>query len=174
MFSSNDRSLIHALHFHSWKGRQVPSSIRSLGEFPSDGSLGCLSSCFVIFRANKWRITAKSCRLSSSFPSSSTSAVRSYVRPPFGFGHHEGFMSFHIVTKLVSTRASHKPHSKLTCHSSWETEGSMTRSSRTTPNCNCSDVIVPICRTLSIQKLRITACTKSKYESIASSLTNGL
>ena len=129
---------------------------------------------FVVFRANKCCITAKSCRLSSSFFSGSTSAVRSHIRPAFGFGHHEGFMSSHIVTKLVCSGPSQEPHSKLTSPSSWGTEGSNTRFSKITPNCSFPDVIVPNSRTVSTQKLRITACSKSKFEFLSSSLTKGL
>ena len=120
--------------------------------------------------ASSYLRPAKSCRLSLSISSSSILAVRSHI----GFGHHEGFMSSHIVTRLVFSGLSHEPYSKVTCTSNLGTEGSTTRSFRVIPNCSCSDVNIFNFRTLSTQKLRIIACSKSNYESLSSSFTNGL
>ena len=66
------------------EARQVPFLIQSLGEFPSDGSMGGLSSCFIVFRANRRCIQAKLCRLPSSSKSSTTSAVTSHIKQEFG------------------------------------------------------------------------------------------
>ena len=71
--------------------------------------------CFVIFRASRWCIMVKSCRLASSSKSNVTSAVMSQIKPAFGCGPQEGFMSSHMVTKLVFKGPSQEPQSKLTC-----------------------------------------------------------
>ena len=81
--------------------RQVLVFIQSLARFLSDGSVGKFSLCFFPFKTSKWWITAKSCRLSSSLFSSSTSAVRSHIEPAFGFGQYDGFISFHIVPRTT-------------------------------------------------------------------------
>ena len=56
-----------------------------------------------------------------------------YIKPAIAFGHHEGLISSHVVTKLVFKGPSHEPHSKLTYPFSSGTEGSTTRFSKMTP-----------------------------------------
>ena len=56
-----------------------------------------------------------------------------YIKLAIAFGHHEGLISSHVVTKLVLKGPSHEPHSKLTCPFSSGTEGSTTRFSKMTP-----------------------------------------
>ena len=68
------------------EARQVHFFIQSLEDFPSVGSVVGLSSCFITFRANRWSITAKWCRLPSSSSSSATSAVISHIKPAFDVG----------------------------------------------------------------------------------------
>ena len=109
----------HVLFLSTTGARQVAVPIQSLGRFPSDGPVGEFSLCFSLSKASNRKITAKLCRLSSSFSSSSTSAVRSHIGPALRYGHHERFISSHIVTRLVFSGPSHEQHSKLTCPSNF-------------------------------------------------------
>ena len=113
--------------------RQVPCLNQSLDGFPSDGYVDGLLFCFVILRTSRWCIIDRSCRHASSSKSNVTSAVMSQIKPAFGYGHQEGFMSSHMVTKLVFKGPSQEPQSKLTCPFSSKTEGSTTRSSKQFP-----------------------------------------
>ena len=115
----------HVLFLSTTGARQVAVPIQSLARFPSDGPVGDFSLCFSLSKDSNRKITAKLCRLSSSFSSSSTSAVRSHIRPALRYGHHERFMSSHIVTRLVFSGPSHEPHSKLTCPSNSGTDHSL-------------------------------------------------
>ena len=132
--------------------RQVSCLNQSPDGFPSDGSVDGLIFCFVIFRASRWCITAKSCRLASSSKSHVTYAAISQIKPAFGHGHQEGFMSSHMVTKLVFKGPSQEPQSKLTCPFSSGTEVSTTHTSKTIPSLGCSIINMPVSLTRSTQK----------------------
>ena len=95
----------------TWRTSNLPRTIDSVAGLPF---------FFATFMANKWCITAKSCRLVSSSKSNATSAVISQIKPAFGCGHHEGCMSSHIVAELVFKGPSHEPHSKPTAPSARE------------------------------------------------------
>ena len=131
--------------FQSTNGvRQVLFVILSIEKLPSDGSVGGFLFSFVNFNANSRWITNRSRKLLSSSCSNSMSAVKSHITPAFSFGHHEGFMSCHIVIRLVFCGPSHEPHPILTHHSGF---GWQLIPPRSSPNCNCFDGFIPISRT---------------------------
>ena len=93
----------------------------------------------------------------------------SHIKPAFGCGHHEGFMSSHKVTKLLFKGPSNEPHSKLNFPFSSGIEGSTTRSLKMIPSLGCSTINMPISFTFSSLKSRTMTCSTSKYEFLSSS-----
>ena len=152
----------------------VPCLNQSLDGFPSDGPVNGPLFCFVILRASRWCIMAKSCRLVSSSKSNATFAVISQTKPAFGCRHQRSFMSSHMVTKLIFKGPSQEPQSKLTRPLSSGTEGSTNRSSKMIPSLGCSTINMPVSLTRSTQKSSTKSCSESNYAFPASSSTKGL
>ena len=133
----------------------MPCLNQLLDGLSSDGSVDRLLFRFVILMASRWCIMARSCRLASSSRSNVISAVMSQIKPALGCRHQEGFMSSHMVNRLVFKGPSQEPQSKLTCPFSSGTEGSTTRSSKIIPSSGCSSISIPVSSTRSTQKLRV-------------------
>ena len=133
--------------------RQVSCLSQSLDGLPSDGSVDGPFFCFVTLMASRWSIMARSCKLASSSKSNVMSAVIFQIKTASECGHQEGFMSSHMVTKLVFKGPSQESQSKLTCPFSSGTEGSTTRSSKTIPS------LLPVSLTRSTQKSSTITCS---------------
>ena len=137
----------------------MPCFNQFLDGLSSDSSVDGLLFRFVILMASRWCIMARSYRLASSSRSNVTSAVMSQIKPALVWGRQEGFMSSHMVTRLVFKGPSQEPQSKLTCPFSSGTEGLTTCSSKIIPSLGCSTINIPISLIRSTQKLSTMTCS---------------